>query len=574
MTAARSWTALALATFALSVVPPATQSNRAATPPGPYVLTDLGTFGGASAQAFDINDAGQAVGYATTSASQARAFVWQNGVMTDLGTLGGNHSSAAAINELGQVAGDSQLAGSTMRHAALWDNGAIIDLTPGSGGSAANGINDSRQIVLTTANAQAFLWQNGALTNLGGLSSGGTFASDINNAAQAVGSSYTPTQLGPLQHAFLWQNGVMTDLGVVPGTDESGASAINELGQIVGNSMHTDPDTYEVTSRAFLYDGGVMTALPVPSTEAYAADINDSGVVVGTMRGSGGFGNYHGYIYADGVVTSLNSLIPAGSGLDLSVALGINNGGQIVGYAYDASARYHAFLLTPVAAGTPVLSIGDASAVTEGHTGTASATFTVSLSPSSSQAVTVSYSTANGSAAAGSDYQSASGTLTFAPGQTTQTISVLVNGDRAGESNETFFVALSQANGAVIGDGQGIGTIVDDEPRLSIDDVTRNEGQNGTTNFVFTVTLSPASDAAVSVNFATSDGSAKAGEDYDARSGTLAFSAGQTSKTIVVAVRGDRKAEATELFGLNLSGATGAFIADGQGLGMVRNDDK
>src|SRR5215216_4652732 len=71
------------------------------------------------------------------------------------------------------------------------------------------------------------------------------------------------------------------------------------------NSMHTDPATYEVTSHAIFYDG-VMTALPVPSTEAYASDINDSGVVVGTMTGGGGFGRYHAYIYADGVVTSLN----------------------------------------------------------------------------------------------------------------------------------------------------------------------------------------------------------------------------------------------------------------------------
>ncbi len=65
-----------------------------------------------------------------------------------------------------------------------------------------------------------------------------------------------------------------------------------------------------------------MTALPVPSWESYAADINDSGVVVGTMRAAGGFSNYHAYIYADGVVTNLNSLIPSGSGLHLVYAHG------------------------------------------------------------------------------------------------------------------------------------------------------------------------------------------------------------------------------------------------------------
>ena len=107
--------------------------------------------------------------------------------------------------------------------------------------------------------------------------------------------------------------------------------------------------------------------------------------------------------------------------------------------------------------------------------------------------------------------------MTFAAGETTKTISVLVNGDRAGEPNETFLVNLGQAAGdAVIADGQGVGTIVDDEPRVSINRVSKNEGNSGTTPFVFTVSLSAASDAAVSLNFATANGSAKSGEDYDA----------------------------------------------------------
>ena len=204
-----------------------------------------------------------------------------------------------------------------------------------------------------------------------------------------------------------------------PGEEDSGAGAINNLGQIVGSSGRTDPETYEVTSRSFLYDGGVMTALPVPSSESYAGDINDSGVVVGTMRAAGGFSKYHAYIYSDGVVRNLNSLIPSGSGLHLAYATGINNAGQIVGVAYDSRAYYHAYLLTPVAPGAPVVNIGDASIV-EGQTGAASASIAVTLSAASSQPVTVSYSTANGSATAGSDYQSVSGNVTFAAGATTQ----------------------------------------------------------------------------------------------------------------------------------------------------------
>ena len=133
-----------------------------------------------------------------------------------------------------------------------------------------------------------------------------------------------------------------------------------------------------------------------------------------------------------------------------------------------------------------------------------------------------------------------------------------VNGDRAGELNETFVVNVGLVAGnAVLGDAQGVGTIVDDEPRVNIDSVTKSEGNSGTTQFVFTVSLSTASSAAVSLNFATANGSAKSGEDYDATSGSLAFAPGQTSKTIAVAVKGDRKFEWQEVFYVNLSGAVG-----------------
>ena len=114
-----------------------------------------------------------------------------------------------------------------------------------------------------------------------------------------------------------------------------------------------------------------------------------------------------------------------------------------------------------VAAG-PALSIND-TAVTEGNAGTVSATFTVTLAPTSSGTVTVNWATANGTAAAPSDYVAASGSLTFAPGESTKTITVTVNGDTTSESNETFFVNLSGAAGASVSDGQGQGTITNDD---------------------------------------------------------------------------------------------------------------
>jgi len=220
------------------------------------------------------------------------------------------------------------------------------------------------------------------------------------------------------------------------------------------------------------------------------------------------------------------------------------------------------------------VNVSDA-AVTEGNTGTTTATFTASLSGPSADPVTVNWATSDGNAVAGLDYTAASGTLTFDPGVTSQTVTVSVNGDRLGEPDETFAVNLSGATNATVVDGRGVGTILDDEPRISINDVTRAEGQRGqTTLFTFTVSLSAAYDQPVTVSFRTADGTAKANDhDYVTQAGTLTFAPGETTKTITIAVTGDSKKEANEAFTVNLSGATNALIVDGTGLGTILNDD-
>ena len=119
---------------------------------------------------------------------------------------------------------------------------------------------------------------------------------------------------------------------------------------------------------------------------------------------------------------------------------------------------------------------------------------------------------------------------------------MLVNGDRLGEPNETFVVNLSNPTNATIADGQGIGTILDDEPRISSNDVTVTEGNTSTVNATFTVSLSVAYDVAVTVHYQTANGSATAGSDYAAASGDVSIAAGQTTKTFTVAVIGDRRA--------------------------------
>jgi hypothetical protein len=223
----------------------------------------------------------------------------------------------------------------------------------------------------------------------------------------------------------------------------------------------------------------------------------------------------------------------------------------------------------------PSISVNDV-AVTEGNTGTLADIFTVTLSTASTQPVTVAYATGYGTATAGSDYQAASGTLTFAPGETSKTITVLVNGDRLSEPNETFFVNLSTPTNATITKGQGVGTILDDEPRISIGDVTAKEG-NGkkTTLFTFTVTLSTAYDQPVTVSFKTTDGTATTGDgDYVTKTGTITFAPGETTKTITITVNGDNRKEAAEYFYLDLYGnSSNSLFTKNRGTGTILNDD-
>ena len=108
---------------------------------------------------------------------------------------------------------------------------------------------------------------------------------------------------------------------------------------------------------------------------------------------------------------------------------------------------------------------------------------------------------------------------------------------------------------------------------LAISDVSVVEGDQGTVNAVFTVTLSEPAAGTVTVSYGTADGTAQASRDFEAAAGTLTFAPGETSKPITIAVKGDQQAEANETFFVNLSGAVNADIGDGQGVGTILNDD-
>ncbi len=222
----------------------------------------------------------------------------------------------------------------------------------------------------------------------------------------------------------------------------------------------------------------------------------------------------------------------------------------------------------------PTITINDTS-INEGNAGATTLDFSVSISDPVTASVQV--DTADVTATAGSDYVTlAAQTVNFiAGGATTQTVSVTINGDTTIETDETFNINLTNAVGATIADAQGVGTITnDDSASFSINDVNIAEGNTGTSILNFTV--SKVGNAAASVDWATSDGTATiADNDYLAvATTTLNFTAAQTSQNVSVTINGDTVIETNETFNINLSNSmAGATISDNLGIGTIMNDD-
>jgi probable HAF family extracellular repeat protein len=295
-------------------------------------IIDLGTLGGNQGLAVGINNSGHVIGAATNtipddfsffgifagfaSATQTRAFLWQNGVMRDLGTLGGPDAFAEYVNERGQVAGFS-----------------YTDSTP----------NDTTGL----PTVHTFLWENGRMTDLGNL--GGTFGivNDMNSRGQVIGNM---TLLGDeSQHPFLWDRGRLIDLGTFGGSNGD-ASWMNDAGEVVGVADFPG----DLLHDAFLWKNGVMVDLGNLGKTSTAFSINSNGQVVGASRVKPG--DIRAFLWEDGgPMIDLNTLIPADSSLQLVRALSINDRGEIAGIgvppgvpAQDEETNGHAFLLIPI----------------------------------------------------------------------------------------------------------------------------------------------------------------------------------------------------------------------------------
>lgn len=218
----------------------------------------------------------------------------------------------------------------------------------------------------------------------------------------------------------------------------------------------------------------------------------------------------------------------------------------------------------------------ESTTVTESPGGT-NASFTVWLATSNNVSVTVDFATTNLGAVAGADYQAATGTVTFPPGVTNQTINVPILDNFVNESNEVFGVRLSNPSHALPLITNATATIVDNDapPAATILDASMFEGDSGVTQFVFNVALSAPSEQWATVGYAAAPGTAQANSDYLPTSpgSYLSFAPGQTNQTITISVRGNTVNEPDETFLVNLTPGQTATIADAQAVGTILNDD-
>ncbi len=334
--------------------------------------------------------------------------------------------------------------------------------------------------------------------------------------------------------------------------------------------------------------GTINEIAPTPSFAISDASVTEGGVISFTVIKTGATTLTHAVSYAsaDGTASATSDYTATSGSLSFTSAetaktINVSTGNDAT---YENNETVIVNLTAPTngatladgqATGTinnddsaPSFSINNVS-ISEGG----NLSFTVTKTGAASQTHAVNYATTNGTAASGSDYTSASGSLSFTSAQTSKTVTVVTLGDSVYENNETVNLNLSAATGgATISDGLGVGTINNNDtaPAFSVNNVAVTEG--GTLSFTVTKTGSTA--LSHNINYATANGTATAGSDYTAKSGTLAFTSGQTTKSVTVATIQDSTVESNETVNLNLSVATGgATISDGLGVGTINNDD-
>ena len=351
-----------------------------------YIVTDLGNVGGSPGGLHFIANNGLASGAATVPNGSMHAFLWFNGLKLDIGApgLGGAHSAAFGVNEVGQAVGEAEtsvpddedfcgfnalglLPTATRCRPFLWQHGAMKDFRRWGAPTASRAQSTiaaswpgMRRIRCGTrtrpAQCSSSSPSSGKMAGFrkSTLGEPDGVAAAINDHGQVVGASGTCAPSTRIQelylvenHALLWERGMVTDLGNLGGTGGiagNHACAINNQGQVVGHSELPNNTTFH----GFLWtrETGMRDLDTLPGDVAsLALGINDKGEVVGASLDAKF--SPRAVLWEGDAMTDLNTLIPANSGLHLLLAVSISAGGEIVGLAVTNTGALHGFLATP-----------------------------------------------------------------------------------------------------------------------------------------------------------------------------------------------------------------------------------
>ena len=230
---------------------------------------------------------------------------------------------------------------------------------------------------------------------------------------------------------------------------------------------------------------------------------------------------------------------------------------------------------TPASADSaPGVDVGDVT-MARSTTGVTNFVFPVTLENASNNTVTVYYYTSDGTARSAHDYTAEQGALSFAPGTVSKTVTVPVAADPLHTGNLYFYLNVSSAVNAVVNHGSGTGTIIDPtlSPYLDVGDASAVEGSGASAVATFTATLSAATAYPVTFRYSTQNGTASAGIDYTATSGTYTLGAGQVTASLSVPVLATTVASASKYFYLDLSSPMNATLGVSQGLGTILNSN-
>jgi probable HAF family extracellular repeat protein len=352
----------------IAIVSTCTLSLAAQTGPVEYTIVEIPTLGGTENFGYAINDRGDVVGLSRNAGDLSDdAFLFRSGVVTSLDLLNG--STPQDINKRRQIATGAYQNGVFVP--AVFDSqtsqltilGSFGGVFAGGFNGTAVSINDHGQVVgysyVDSQNRHAFLYSDAMMIDLGSFG-GYSAALAINRHGEIAG--FSSETVSGFPHAFVFRNGVMTEINPFGGpNNESSARGINDRGHVVGEGLVASGDAFN----GFIHFNGAITNIGTLAggRNSYALAINDRQQVVGIADQpyddlcrdpvTGALVPCVTYVerafmYDDGVMTSLNSLIAPDSGWDLVWAFDINSRGQITGIGLR-DGQFRAYLMTPVA---------------------------------------------------------------------------------------------------------------------------------------------------------------------------------------------------------------------------------